>query len=145
MFTTGPSARRLTTQEAEPIRKALSALIPAKLDSTKELRIYSLSLEGQDLLVVQRHYRDYATNPDADQHLRLIFAIGTMAQGHFHLLLWKKNIDDENELVLGTIHLKSGRDFLITTVTDPESQLFRVYGIKDGRLALVYSGGGAAC
>jgi len=145
MFTTGPSARRLASQEAAPIIKAISALVPAKLDSTKELRIYSFSLEGQDLLVVQRHYRDYATNPNFDQSLGLIFAIGTMTQGHFHLLHLKENTKDENELVLGTIHLKSGHDFLITTVNDPESQLFRIYGIKDGRLTLVYSGGGAAC
>jgi hypothetical protein len=49
------------------------------------------------------------------------------------------------ERVLGTIRLKSGRDFLITVVPDPESQSFRVYGIRDGHLALIYSGGGSSC
>jgi hypothetical protein len=41
--------------------------------------------------------------------------------------------------------MKSGRDFLITTVSDPESQSFRVYGMVSGRLALIYSGGGSSC
>jgi hypothetical protein len=148
MFTTGPSAKQLINAEAEPVRNALSALVPAKLDSIKELRIYSLRLEGQDFVVVQRAYQDFASkpgyNPQEDQ-FKFIFAIGTMTEGRFHLQYWKKNIDDENELVLGTIHLKSGRDFLVTTVSDPESQSFRIYGMKDGRLTLVYAGGGSSC
>ena len=63
----------------------------------------------------------------------------------FHLLHWKQNTDDEDEFVLGTVHLTNGRDFLITTVTDPEGQWFRVYGIRQGKLAMVYSGGGSSC
>jgi hypothetical protein len=148
MFTTGPSAERLSNQDADQVRKALTEFVPAKLDSLKELRIYSLRLEGQDLLVVQRAYQDFASKPGynpQEDHFKLIFAIGAMAGGHFHLLHWKKNIEDENELVLGTVHLRSGRDFLITTVSDPESQSFRIYGLKDGRLRLVFSGGGASC
>lgn len=148
MFTTGPSAERLSNQDAERVRKALSVFVPAKLDSLKELRIYSLRLEGQDFVVVQRAYQDFASkpgyNPEED-HFKFVFAIGTMAGGHFHMLRWKKNIEDENELVLGTIHLKSGRDFLVTSVSDPESQSFRIYGLKGGRLTMVFSGGGASC
>jgi hypothetical protein len=68
-----------------------------------------------------------------------------MVDRHFHLPYWKKNIDQENELVLGTIHLKNGRDFLVTTVSEPESQSIRIYGLKDGKLTLVFSGGGASC
>jgi hypothetical protein len=146
IFTTGPSARRLTGKEIEPIRMALSKLVPTKLDSIEELRIYSLDLEGQDFFVVQRAFQDYASKPGhQEDRLKLIFAIGTMEQGRFHLLQWKRNIEDENELVLGTIHLNNGRDFLITTVSDPESQSFRVYGIKDGQLKMVYAGGGSSC
>jgi hypothetical protein len=103
-----------------------------------------LRLEGRDLILVQRSFSDYATKPEADT-LKLIFAIGTMERGRFHVLHWKRNIEDEDERVLGTIHLKSGRDFLITTVSDPESQQFRVYGIRDGKLVIVYSGGGSSC
>ena len=148
IFTMRPSAERLSDQGAERVRKALTALVPAKLDSLKELRIYSLRLEGRDLLVIQRAFEDYASKPGykpQEDHLKLIFGIGTMAEGSFHLLHWKKNIEDEDELVLGTIHLKNGRDFLLTTVSDPESQSFRIYGLKDGRLAVVFSGGGASC
>lgn len=148
MFTTGPAAERLTNQDAEQVRKALRVFVPAKFDSLKELQIYSLRLEGQDLLIVQKAYQDFASKPGytpPEDHLQFIFAIGAMAEGHFHLLHWKKNIEDENELVLGTIHLKNGRDYLITKVNDPESQLFRIYGLKNGRLRLVFSGGGASC
>jgi len=128
------------------VRKALSALIPSKLDSTAELRIYSVQLGGQSFFVIQRAFQDYGSKPGYETaRLRLIFAIGAMQQGRFRLLHWKETVDDENELVLGTIHLTNGRDFLITTVSDPESQSFRIYGIRNGRLTLVYSGGGASC
>jgi hypothetical protein len=146
MFTTGSSARLLTDHEFAPIRKELSALIPSKFDSARELRIYSVYLEGQSFFVIQRAFQDYGYKPGYETvRLRLIFAIGAMHQGRFHLLQWKKNVDDENELVLGTIHLTNGRDFLITTVSDPESQSFRIYGISAGRLIVVYSGGGGSC
>jgi hypothetical protein len=61
------------------------------------------------------------------------------------VLHWKENTRDEEERLLGTIRLKSGREFLITVVTDPESQSFRVYGIRGGQLQLIYSGGGSSC
>ena len=43
------------------------------------------------------------------------------------------------------IHLKSGKDFLVNSVTDPESYFFRIYGIKDGKLTKVFEGGGGGC
>jgi len=43
------------------------------------------------------------------------------------------------------IHLKSGRDFLITSINDPEGHTFHVYGLRNGKLVLVYSGGGSSC
>jgi hypothetical protein len=30
-------------------------------------------------------------------------------------------------------------------VCDPESQKFRVYGIRGGKLTMVYEGGGSSC
>jgi hypothetical protein len=77
--------------------------------------------------------------------MKFIFAIGSQENGRFQVLYWKDDIEDENEQVLGTIHLKSGRDFLITTISDPESQIFHVYGMRNGKLSLVYSGGGSSC
>jgi hypothetical protein len=98
------------------------------------------SCPGQDLVLVQRNDAE-----PADKSFKLIFAIGTADGGQFHLLHWKQNTDDEDEFVLGTVHLTKGRDFLITTVTDPEGQWFRVYGIRQGKLAMLYSGGGSSC
>jgi hypothetical protein len=146
LFATIPTPRLLGNSEAEPIRKALVALTPRRLDSTRHLRILSVQLEGQDLIVLQRAFAeaDY-TSKAAKERLKYIFAIGIAARDGVHILHWKKNTDDECESVLGTIRLKSGRDFLVTSVSDPESQSFRVYGIRDGHLALVYSGGGWSC
>jgi hypothetical protein len=146
MFTTGPSAKRIAGQDAEPILKALSAFIPVTLDSVNDLRLYSLHLESQDVIVVQRAYQNYSSKPGYDpqkDNLKLFFSIGTMSEGIFRPVEW--NLDDGNELVLGTIHLKNGRDFLVTSVNDSESQIFRIYGIKNGRLALVFLDGGSSC
>jgi hypothetical protein len=101
-------------------------------------------LEDKDLVILQWSTTDFIDKP-RERSLKRVFAIGTMEQGRFHLLHWKENTEDEDERILGTIGLKSGREFLITTVTDPESQRFRVYGIRDGKLAMVYSGGGSSC
>jgi hypothetical protein len=60
-------------------------------------------------------------------------------------MLYRNHEDDQDERVLETIRLKSGRDFLVTSVSDPESQFFRVYGIRGGHLVLIYSGGGSSC
>ncbi len=139
-----PPLQHLHHEETAAIRKALAVLIPKKFDSTRRLQFFTLRLEGQDMFVVQRTFVDFDTKPDPER-LKFVFVIGTMDQGPFHVLRWKQNTDDEQERVLGTIRLKSGRDFLITVVSDPESQLFRVYGIRDGHLELVYSGGGASC
>jgi len=106
-----------------------------------------VTLEGQDFIVLQRAFQDYANKPgykSSDRHLESVFAIGAMRDGHF-LPLYEMNIDNGNELILGTIHLKNGRDYLITSVNDSESQDFRIYGIRDGKLTLVFSGGGSSC
>lgn len=144
MFADSPPPKLLDRDEAVPIRKALAPLIPRKLDSIQHLRLFTLRLEGRDVIVVQRVFADFANLP-GHESLKLIFAIGAMDQGGFHIIYWKQNTEDEDERILGTVRLRTGRDFLITTVSDPESQSFRVYGIRDGRLALVYSGGGSSC
>lgn len=146
VFTTGSPAHRLTLKESEPIRRALSTFVPSKFDSTEWLRIYTVQLEGQSFFVVQRAFQDYGDKPGYETlRLKMIFAIGVMQGERFRILHWKEETDDENEVILGIIHLKSGRDFLITTVSDPESQSFRVYGIKSGQLTIVYAGGGSSC
>ena len=146
-FASGAPASRLTDTDAVPIRKALAATAREKLDSVKAIRVYSVELEGQHFFLVQRAFQDFVNRKDYDPHedLSLIFAVGTMGKGGFHLLMWKEDTVDDNEQVLGLVHLKNGRDFLITTTSDPESQHFRIYGMRDGKLAIVFEGGGGGC
>jgi hypothetical protein len=79
------------------------------------LRLSSVKLEGKELYVVQRAFTDI---PEDERH-SLVFGIGEVEPHPFHFLHWKQNTEDESETLLGTIHLKSGLDFLITTVSDP--------------------------
>jgi hypothetical protein len=144
VFAESPSLRPLSNKEGEAVRRALAALVPGKLDSVRHLRFFSLQLEGKDMVIVERAFANLPPQQQEENH-KLIFAIGEMDQGRFDVLSWKKNVDDEDERILGTMRLKSGHDFLITTVSDPESQSFRVYGMRDGRLVQVYSGGGSSC
>jgi len=134
----------VNSEQGVAIRKAVARAIPNKLDSVHRLGLFALTLENHDLIIIQRAFMDFGTTP-SEPSPKLIFAIVKMDQGRLHVLHWKQNTEDEEERVLGSIHLKSGRDFLITTVNDPESQSFRVYGIHDGHLELVFSGGGSSC
>jgi hypothetical protein len=106
------------------------------------LRFIGIRLESHDVVVVQRAYSEFA---DPNARAQFVFVIGMIEQGQFRTLHWKKNMEDEEESVIGTIRLKSGHEFLITTVSDPESHSFRIYGFKNGQLVTVYSGGGSSC
>jgi hypothetical protein len=163
-FIAGPSAKRFSEEEAEPIRKAFAESAGEKLGETVEryrtageekidpalgLRVYSVQLEGQELLVVQRALRDWQRRPEylaskQDFHLDSVFAVGSMSHGHFNLLYWQR-MEDGNQQLLGVIHLKNGKDFIVETVSDPETQFFRIYGIRDGKVSLVFEGGGGGC
>ncbi len=138
VFSDSPAPQLLPDAGAKPFLKAFAAAVPGGLDSTSHLKVFSLRLEGQDFTLLQR-------GPAESPMTKLIFAIGKMDQDRYEILHWKENTGDEDEVVLGTISLKNGRDFLITTVTDPEGQWFRVYGIRRGKLVMVYSGGGSSC
>jgi hypothetical protein len=143
-FVDSASLQSLNEEETKATRKALALLVPSKLDSIERLRLAKLRLEGQDLIIVQRAFADIAGVRQASSP-KLIFAIGTMGQGRVRIVHWKKNVEDEDERVLGTFALKSGREFLVAVVGDPESHWYRVYGIRDGHLDLIYSGGGSSC
>jgi hypothetical protein len=132
----------LSYRESATARKALKAFVPEKLDTTQELHFLAVRLEGHDMIVVQRVFSDVAEKPGRYQ---LVFGIGTLGGGKFHTLHWKQNTGDDQETLLGTIALKNGRQFLITVVNGSEWQFFRVYGIRSGRLALIYTGGGSSC
>lgn len=141
MFTDSEAARPVGKEDALAIRKLLTDLVPQKLDSPNGVRVLSVHLEEQNLYVLQRAFEDM---PDGGQR-SLIFGIGIVEPHRFHVLYWKQNTADENERVLGTIRLKSGYDFLITVVSDPESHSYHVYGIRGGKLSLIYAGGGSSC
>lgn len=137
-FSDGLGPQLLSGTEARLVLKAFAAAVPGGLDSISHLKAFSLRLEGQELILVQSAY----VEPPAS---KLIFAIGKMHQNIFQILRWKENLGDEDEVVVGAVHLTNGRDFLITSVTDPEGQWFRVYGVRGRKLVMVYSGGGSSC
>lgn len=150
IFTPGEPARRLAGEEAEIVRRAFAEAAGKKLDSTKELRVYAIQLEGKRFLAIERSFQNYGNKPEYSSNnsapLNQVFAIGSMIGTQFKILSWQNQVDyDEDEQILGLIGLRSGRDFLVNTVSDPETQSFRIYGIQDGKLALVYKGGGGGC
>jgi hypothetical protein len=142
IFAESVPPRLLSRVESDAVHKALQALVPRRLDTTGELHVVGVRLEDQDMIVIQRAFADVANKTE---RYKLIFAIGTLDGGGFHILRWKQNTDDDEEALLGTIALKNGRQFLITTVSGSEWQFFRVYGIRAGRLTLIYTGGGSSC
>ncbi len=126
-FTVGESAHRLPESKAKPVRAALIAALGDHLASFEELRVYQLQLEKRSFFVIQRALQDYGNKTGYDPHkpgfekgkgdnMRSVFIIGTMKNGRFMKI--SGGIDEGNELILGTIHLKNGRDFLITSVND---------------------------
>lgn len=150
IFTSGEPARRLAGEEAEIARRAFAEAAAKKLDSIKELRVYAIQLEGKRFLAIERSFQNYGNKPEYSSNnsepMNQVFAIGSMIGTRFKILSWQNRVDnDEDEQILGLIHLKSGRDFLVNTVSDPETQSFRIYGIQDGKLTLVYKGGGGGC
>jgi hypothetical protein len=149
IFRPGPPARRVPGAEADKVRNAYAAVAGDTLDSPKELRVYSIEIEGRQLFVIQRAFEDYSEKPEYKHgnsgSSYPILTIGTMKDGKFRMLIWKEKDSDEQEEIIGLVHLKNSRDFLIDGVTDPETYSYRIYGIRDGKLALVFKGGGGGC
>lgn len=143
-FTSSAPPRALRDLDTKPILDAVASRIPGGLESRQFFKFYSLQLEGRKFVVVQRALEDFGNKPGVDS-LKLVFAIGIVRGGHLKVLLAKHNAGDEDESVLGTIRLKSGREFLVTSMHDSEEQWFRVYGIINDKLAIVYTGGLSDC
>jgi hypothetical protein len=64
LFSVGASAHRLPESDSAPMRKALAQAVGSKLDTTKELGVYEVDLDGHDLLIFQRAFRDWASKPE---------------------------------------------------------------------------------
>jgi hypothetical protein len=142
-FAESAPAHPLTQGQSVAVYKALKALVPKELDTTKELRLFGVQLESHKMIVIQRAFPDLSNK--GGKHYDLAFGIGTVGGGEFHLLYWKNGDGDEQESMLGTIALKNGRQFLVTVTDDSEGHWYRVYGIRAGHLALIYTGGGSSC
>lgn len=131
---------------AESVKALMDEAIklpPAKLDTTDHLEAFSLRLEGQDLVLLQRGF--FQSGPGRSLRHKLIFGLGKMENGQLQVMFWKANVDEELEQPVGIIRLKSGREFLVTSVRAPEGQWFRIYGVVGGKVVLILSAGGASC
>lgn len=125
---------------------AFAAASPIPLNTLAGIRLYRTRWNGHSLILVERSFTDFSSaSPSVVPNVKLIFAIGEITHGHFHILFWKHDTEDDNEQVLGTITLKSGKEFLITSVNDPEAQFFRIYTLRHGLIQRVFSGGGSSC
>lgn len=146
LFTQDLSPQLLKSPNSKPILDAISSKVQGGLSSRRYFKFYSVHLGGRNLIVVQRALQDYANKPNTSSlTLDSIFSIGVIRDGQFKILLFKSNTEDEDEIILGMIRLRNGREYLVTSVHDPEGQWFRVYGIRDGNLRIVYSGGLSDC
>jgi hypothetical protein len=138
-FSDSPAPRLLPDETAKHLRKEFGAAAHWSVGSTTRLNVFTLKLDGQDLALLQRSYAAPAAAGS------FVFAIGKMDQRGLQMLYRKKDRADEDEVFLATVHLKNGRGFLVTTVTDSAGQWFRIYGFQQGKLTMVYSGGGWSC
>lgn len=125
---------------------AFAAAAPVHLATLAGVRLYRVAWGGRELIVVERSFTDFSgSSPSVVPNVKLLFAIGEMADGHFRMLFWKRDTEDDNEQILGTIVLKDGKEFLITSVNSSEAQFFHVYAMHDGSVWMVFSGGGSSC
>lgn len=141
-------AQQFVRLRGKAYRSALAhfaAVAPIPLASMQQgVRFYAVSLDGRQLIVVERSFTDFSsTAPSIVANLPFVLAIGEMAGGHFHLLFWKRNLEQESEQLIGNLKLRSGQEFLVTSVNTSEAQFFRVYGVRRGEVQMVFEGGGS--
>ncbi len=130
----------------QKVLAAFAAASPVPLGTLAGIRLYRTQWNGHSLILVERSFTDFSSaSPSVVPNVKLIFAIGELVQGKFHVLFWKRNTADANEQLLGTITIKNGSEFLITSVNSPEAQFFRVYAMRNGHIRMIFSGGGSSC
>lgn len=145
-FLPGSPLRPVGGLDYQQTLAAFAAASPVHLTTLSGIRLYRTLWNGRALIIVERSFTDFSSsNPSVVPNVKLIFAIGDITDGRFHVLFWKHNTEDDNEQVLGTVTLKNGKEFLLTSVNSPEAQFFRAYAIRDGHIQMVFSGGGSSC
>lgn len=145
-FSPGHPLTPILGEEYQHTLKAVAAAAPVHLRTLAGVRLYRLQWSGHSLVVVERSFTDFSSSsPSIVPNVRFLFAMGEMEHGRFQTLFWKKNTSDANEQVLGSVVLKSGKEFLVTSVNSPQAQFFRIYAMRNGRIQMVFSGGGSSC
>lgn len=145
-FAPGQPLTPLGGDEYQQVLQAFAAASPVHLNTLAGIRLYRLQWSGHTLIVVERSFTDFSSsNPSVVPNVKLIFAVGQMAKRHFQMLFWKHNTADANEQVLGSVLLKNGKEFLVTSVNSPQAQFFRIYAMRNGAIHMVFSGGGSSC
>lgn len=143
-FLPAPRFLRLEGEAYQAMLRRFSAVAPIPVAKMQGVRLYALSLGGQTFVVIERSFTDFSsTAPSVLANVPFVFGIGRLVGGRFHLLFWKKNLEQENEQLIGNVRLKNGQDFLVTSVNTSEAQFFRVYGLREARLQIVFEGGGS--
>jgi hypothetical protein len=141
LFDTPPKLQTASPSEIAIVHAGLLHLGPQQVQSTSDIQVRKAQLEGETFFIAERH-------STAKQQFGIVFAIGRIQQGQFKIARWNEQggeNGDTVESVLGVIRLKNGREFLLTTESDPEGHRFYVYGVKNGMLQMVFKGGGSSC
>lgn len=106
IFAPAEAPHRLDRYQSKPVLNALAKFVPNALDSVDRLELFSVNLDGLDLIIAQRNFSDFV-DVAADRY-PYVFLIGTMNNNGFKILHRKHNTDDEEERVFGAIRLKDG-------------------------------------
>jgi hypothetical protein len=141
LFDTSPTWQSTSRSEIAIVRAGLLRLGPKKVKEFDGVQVRKIQIDGQMYFVAERH-------STAHRSSGIVFSIGRINQGHFYLLRWNEEGGEDGDTIesaLGVIRLKNGREFLLTTESDPEGQRFYAYGIRNGRLQIVFRGGGSSC
>jgi hypothetical protein len=131
-----------SSNEIRIVRSGLLRLGPSKVKTFEGVSVQKFQIQGKVFFIAQRHYSKVRSESG------IVFSIGGINQGRFELLRWNPGGGEDGDTVesaLGVIQLKSGQEFLLTTESDPEGHRYYVYGLRNGRLEIVFKGGGSSC
>lgn len=143
-FAVSSSLAPLKSKNLRRVSEAFVRAAGARLDSPDHIQYFRFHMGGRHLILAQRDMESIENLPITTD-LTFVFALGEMLHGEFHALYWQFNDPSPNEQAMGVIRLRSGREFLVTAVDDSESQYYRAFEIQDGRVKVVFSGGGTSC
>jgi hypothetical protein len=142
LFVESPVIETASPREIKIVRSGLLRLGPARVKTIDGVSIHKFQLQGNDFFLAEHHYSSERSES------WIVFSIGRINQRRFEVLRWNPEGGEDGDTVesaLGIIRLKTGQEFLLTTQSDPEGHTYYAYGIKNGRLEIVFKGGGSSC